>query len=162
MRRERPWRQPRYTLSSSSLHRADYRVRNRRTCARTSSDADLWLRLPPSRMRIGAGCCRALTVVVYRDASPGLSTFLRPPVIVGEVQLLGFRRTRSARASMAGYATSASTSTTSRSSLTFGEWRERCNRERPHKAFEWQTPEEFASPFSTTPAKTTLHLSSVA
>ena len=42
------------------------------------------------------------------------------------------------------------------------EWRDRYNRERPHKALGWQTPEEFASSFSTTSTTKTLHLSSVA
>jgi putative transposase len=41
-----------------------------------------------------------------------------------------------------------------------GQWRERYNRFRPHKALGWRTPEEFASSFSTTTK--TLHLSSVA
>ena len=42
------------------------------------------------------------------------------------------------------------------------EWRERYNRERPHKALGWKTPEEFARSFTTTPTTPTLHLSSVA
>ena len=40
------------------------------------------------------------------------------------------------------------------------QWRERYNRQRPHKALGWRTPEEFANSFSTTTK--TLHLSSVA
>jgi len=31
-----------------------------------------------------------------------------------------------------------------------GEWRQRYNRERPHKALGWQTPEEFANSLPTT------------
>lgn len=41
-----------------------------------------------------------------------------------------------------------------------GEWRDRYNRYRPHKALGWRTPEEFANSFATTTK--TLHLSSVA
>jgi len=43
-----------------------------------------------------------------------------------------------------------------------GEWRERFNTKRPHKALDWRTPEEFARTFSTNPTTETLHLSSVA
>lgn len=43
---------------------------------------------------------------------------------------------------------------------TLGQWRERYNRERPHKALGWRTPEEFANSFTTTTK--TLRLSSVA
>lgn len=42
------------------------------------------------------------------------------------------------------------------------EWRNRYNRERPHKALGWRTPEEFANTFSTTSTTKTFHLSSVA
>jgi len=41
-----------------------------------------------------------------------------------------------------------------------GEWRQRYNRERPHKALGWQTPEEFANTLPTTTK--TLRLSSAA
>lgn len=41
-----------------------------------------------------------------------------------------------------------------------GQWRDRYNRYRPHKALGWRTPEEFANSFATTTK--TLHLSSVA
>lgn len=41
-----------------------------------------------------------------------------------------------------------------------GQWRERYNRERPHKSLGWKTPEEFAKSFSTTTK--TLRLSSAA
>jgi len=42
-----------------------------------------------------------------------------------------------------------------------GRWREAYNTERPHKALEWQTPEEFARSFTTTTSKT-LYVSRVA
>jgi IS30 family transposase len=41
-----------------------------------------------------------------------------------------------------------------------GQWRERYNRVRPHKALGWRTPEDFAGSFATTTKA--LHLSSVA
>jgi putative transposase len=47
-------------------------------------------------------------------------------------------------------------------SACLADWRDRYNRERPHKALGWKTPEEFARAFSTTPEPKTLHLSPVA
>lgn len=43
-----------------------------------------------------------------------------------------------------------------------GEWRDRYNTRRPHKALDWRTPEDFARTFSTTQTNETLHLSPVA
>jgi len=43
-----------------------------------------------------------------------------------------------------------------------GDWRERYNVERPHKALDWKTPEEFARSFATTHNTKSRHLSSVA
>jgi putative transposase len=42
------------------------------------------------------------------------------------------------------------------------QWRERYNRDRPHKALGWKTPEEFARSFAISSSTETLHLSSVA
>jgi putative transposase len=43
-----------------------------------------------------------------------------------------------------------------------GQWRQRYNRDRPHKALRWKTPEEFAHSFAISSPTETLHLSSVA
>lgn len=41
-------------------------------------------------------------------------------------------------------------------------WRDRYNTERPHKALDWQTPEEFARCFAISPSTKNRHLSSAA
>ena len=41
-------------------------------------------------------------------------------------------------------------------------WRQHYNRDRPHKALGWRTPEEFARSFATTGSTKSLHLSVVA